>query len=223
MRCFCLIAAVVALGLGSSVARAANNSGEYLEARTCDVWTGPCFGNAQMGQAGKEAVMAWKVDEGSFSGVSLDGLGVALVVNADGTLGTNGVFPMNAENKRSVILVDEKANEQQRAALVDFVKDTAGELVGKLAAVETVPIELSNDHLEGKGVFKAGEIAKIETRKLAKGDCVCTNEIMFYLPLTEVENYHPAYVKTNSYQGEGLDNKWTAKYQRGAFLATFSR
>ena len=86
-----------------------------------------------------------------------------------------------------------------------------------------MPIELTNDHLEGRGVFKAGEIAKIETRKMAKGDCVCTNEIMFYLPLTEVENFHPAYVKTNSYQGEGLNNKWTAKYQRGAFLATFRR
>ena len=61
--------------------------------RTCDVWTGPCFGNAQMGQAGKEAVMAWKVDEGSFSGVSLDGLGVALVVNADGNAGNQRHLP----------------------------------------------------------------------------------------------------------------------------------
>src|SRR5262245_45807708 len=122
MRCLSLVAAVVALFLGGSAARAANITGEYLEARTCDVWTGPCFGNAQMGQAGKEAVMAWKVDDGSFSGVSLKGLGVALVVNADGTLGTNGIFPMKADNKRSVIVVDEKATEQQRAALIDFVK-----------------------------------------------------------------------------------------------------
>jgi hypothetical protein len=209
--------------MSASVAHAAQIAGEYLEARTCDVWTGPCFGNAQMGQAGKEAVMAWKVDEGSFSGVSLDGLGVALVVNAEGTIGTNGIFPMKAGNMRSVILVDEKADEKQRAALVDFVKDTAGELVGELASVQPVPIELSNDHLDGRGVFQAGEIAKIETRKMAKGDCICKNEIMFYLPLTDVENFSPAYVNTNSYQGEGLNNKWTAKYQRGAFLATFRR
>lgn len=223
MHQFCLAVFATGLVLSASVAHAAQITGEYLEARTCDVWTGPCFGNAEMGQAGKEAVMAWKVDEGSFSGVSLDGLGVALVVNAEGTLGTNGIFPMRAGKTRSVILVDEKADEKQRAALVDFVKDTAGELVGKLASVQTVPIELSNDHLDGRGVFQAGEIAKIETRKLGKGDCVCTNEIMFYLPLTEVENFSPAYVKTNSYQGEGLNNKWTAKYQRGAFLATFRR
>ncbi len=31
---------------------AANISGEYIEARTCNVYTGPCFANAEMGLAG---------------------------------------------------------------------------------------------------------------------------------------------------------------------------
>lgn len=224
MRNFILPACVVAaLVASTSAGHAAQITGEYLEARTCDVWTGPCFGNAEMGQAGREAVMAWKVDEGSFSGVSLDGLGVALVVNAEGTLGSNGIFPMKAGKTRSVILVDEKADAKQQAALVDFVKETAGELVGTLAAIQTAPIELSNDHLDGRGVFKAGDLAEIETRALTKKDACCTNEIMFYLPLTEVENYSAAYAKTNAYQGDELNNKWTAKYQRSAFLATFRR
>ena len=38
------------------------------------MWTGPCFANAEMGLAGKEAVMAWKVDQGSWNDVKLDGL-----------------------------------------------------------------------------------------------------------------------------------------------------
>lgn len=220
MRNLCLSAVLAVLSLAGS-AHAAGMTGEYLEARTCDVYTGPCFANAQMGLAGKEAVMAWKVDEGSWQGVSLNGLGVALVVNAESTLGYDGVFPMQAGQIRSVILVDKQADAKQREALVSFVKDKAKDLAGTVKHVEAVPISLSNDHLEGRGVFKAGDLAKIETRALRKGDCVCTNESVFYKPLTEVENASPAYANTLSYQGAGLNNKWTSKNIRSAFLATF--
>lgn len=214
------LAALAIFGLAVPVS-AAGISGEYLEARTCDVYTGPCFANAQMGLAGKEAVMAWKVDEGSWKGVSLNGLGVALVVNAESTLGYDGVFPMKAGQIRSVILVDKAADAKQREALVSFVKDKAKELAGTVKHVEAVPISLTNDHLEGRGVFKAGDLAKIETRALKKGDCICTNESVFYKPLGDVENFHPAYANTLSYQGSGLNNKWTTRNIRSAFLATF--
>ncbi len=206
-----------------SVQAAQKISGEYLESRTCDVWTGPCFANAEMGLAGKESVMAWKVDQGAWNDVALDGLGAALILKAEGTLGSNGIFPMNAGATKSAILVDDKANEKQRDALVAFVKDAAGELLGTLEEIRPVPITLANDHLEGRGVFKAGDLAEIQTRKLGKKECICTNEIIFYLPLTNVENYSPAYSLVNAYQGEALNSKWVNKNQRSAFLATFSR
>ncbi|MBI5757839.1 MAG: hypothetical protein HZA46_04910, partial [Planctomycetales bacterium] len=41
---------------------AAQITGEYIEARTCDVYTGPCFANGEVGTTGNEAVLAWKVD-----------------------------------------------------------------------------------------------------------------------------------------------------------------
>ena len=54
--------------------------GDYLEVRSCDIYTGPCFANAEMHLAGKHAVMGWQVDRGSFNRVKLDGLGVVAVV-----------------------------------------------------------------------------------------------------------------------------------------------
>ena len=54
--------------------------GKYVEARTCDVWTGPCFANADFNLTGKHAVMAWRVDEGKLQDVSLDGLGIVAVI-----------------------------------------------------------------------------------------------------------------------------------------------
>uniref|UniRef100_A0A7C2NY60 DUF1326 domain-containing protein n=1 Tax=Schlesneria paludicola TaxID=360056 RepID=A0A7C2NY60_9PLAN len=209
--------------LGSATVSAGQISGEYLEARTCDVYTGPCFANAEMDLAGKEALMAWKVEEGGWNNVSLAGLSVAVVANSEKTMGDTGVFRMKAGRIKAVILVDERANPAQQAALVEFVKATAKEYTQNIVKVQPVAMTLENDHLAGKGVFAAGDVAKIETRGLQKGDCVCTNEMVFYQPLTKVADFSPAYSKTLSYTGDGLDNTWTTHNQRSAFLATFRR
>ena len=223
MKTFCLVglsACVCLFGLTAS-ASAGSITGEYLEARTCDVYTGPCFGNAEMSLAGKEAVLAWKVDKGDWKGVSLDGLGAALVVKAERTLGSDGVFPMEPGKTAAVIIVDEQASTEQRDAIVAFVKDQAQELTKNVIKVVSAPITLKNDHLEGVGLFSAGKLASIETRQLKKGDCVCTNELIFYQPLTKVENFSPAYSLKLSYQGEGLNNKWVNRNMRSSFLSTF--
>ena len=76
-----LVAACAFLGLLSGVVQAAQISGEYLEARSCDVYTGPCFANAEMDLAGKEALMAWRVEQGSWKGVY--GTDSALIVGVN--------------------------------------------------------------------------------------------------------------------------------------------
>jgi hypothetical protein len=223
MNRFTCLAACSALLLVCSSVQAAEISGEYLEARSCDVYTGPCFANSQVGLAGREALMAWKVDDGQWKGVNLCGLGVAVVLNAESTLGEDGVFPMAAGEIKSVILVDQKANKQQHAALVDFARHSAKGVLGKVQTVKSVPLSLSNDHLAGKGVFKAGDLAAIETRALQKSDRCCSNESCYYQPLSKVDNSSPAYAKTLKYTGDGLDSQWELHNIRSAMLATFER
>jgi len=203
--------------------QAAQISGEYIESRTCDVYTGPCFANGQIGQAGREALMAWKVDKGSWNNVDLAGLGVVLVMNANDTLGFNPSFAVNPFPVTSVILVDSKANPDQRAALVAFVKDSEPKLAEKVVRVDSVPITLVNDHLAGKGQLVAGKVAKIETRAMSKKDCVCTNESIFYPPLTKISNSQPAYALKMSFEGQGLESTWDLNGGRSAFLGTFRR
>jgi hypothetical protein len=221
MKTFSLLLTTVLFMVSTENMFAGTITGEYLEARTCDVYTAQCFANAEMSLAGKEAVMAWKVDRGTWKDVTLDGLGVALVVKAEGTLGSDGVFPMKPGKTAAVIIVDENASSEQRGALIAFVKDSVQELTKNVINIVSAPITLKNDHLEGKGVFSAGKLASIETRKMQKLDCVCTNEMIYYQPLTKVENFSPAYTLKQAYQGEGLNGKWTSNNTRSAFLATF--
>src|SRR5262249_23455523 len=71
---------LVLLGLAATNASAAGIRGDYVEARTADVFTGPCFSNAEIFITGNRAVMAWKVTEGSWNGVDLQGLCIAAAV-----------------------------------------------------------------------------------------------------------------------------------------------
>src|SRR5258708_29740805 len=91
--------------------------GEYIEARTADVYTGPCFANSEVELAGDLAVMGWKIEKGSFQGVNLDGLSVMGVVLAQGTLG-DFMHPVVAT--KAVIILDQKASPEQRVALQQF-------------------------------------------------------------------------------------------------------
>ena len=198
-------------------------SGDYIEARTCDVYTGPCFANGEIGLTGREAVLAWKVDEGSWDGQDLKGLVAGLVLKAKDTLSIGGSFRVAPDPIRSVILVDAKATSAQQAALVKFVKDSAPNLTKEVIKVEVLAMNLDNDHVNGLGKFDAGKLAKIETRKMKKGDCVCSNESVFYPPLTNVSNSQPAYTRNMTFEGSGLGATWSTINKRSAFLATFER
>src|SRR5438477_7891504 len=90
----------------------ADITGQYVEARTCDVYTGPCFANADTGLTGRHAVLAWKIDKGTVDGAKLDGLGVVAVVAARDTLGQQQILPGKA-----VLIVDARADEAQKKAL----------------------------------------------------------------------------------------------------------
>src|SRR2546426_9786371 len=135
--------AISAVALTASALFAGNNSaptisGDYLEVRSCDVYTGPCFANAEMNLTGKEGMMLWSVREGSWNGVDLKGLSVMAVVKTDGTLGDLKYEPRSGE---AVLIVDAKADAKQKDALADFARAKAGKLIAKVASVKTAPID----------------------------------------------------------------------------------
>ncbi len=216
---FALAAATVVLS--ATAAAQAGVKGDYLEMRTCAVFTGPCFANAEVGLAGQEAFLAWNIESGDHNGVNLAGLKVVLALKASDTLGLNGGMVVKPYPTRSVILVDEKANDEQRAALVDFAKAQAGKLAGTVMRVEALPIDMKLDHVEMVASLQAGKEVSMTTRKLRDGDCVCTNEEIYYPPLAKVQNYAPAFTLNGSFSGKGLGSQWSAPGTRSAFLATF--
>src|SRR5438128_616524 len=100
------------LSLVLAVPAMAQISGQYIEARTADVYTGPCFANSEVNLTGHEAVLAWHIEKGSWTsaggeGVALDGLSVVAVVRASATLGDPYASALPA---KSVLIVDARGN-----------------------------------------------------------------------------------------------------------------
>src|SRR5438132_2758953 len=173
----------LALLLLTSPLYAAGITGQYVEARTCDVWTAACFANADMNLTGKHAVLAWKIDKGKLGDVSLDGLSVVAVVAASDTLGMDQTGPA-----KSILIVDAKADSSQRAALQRLAQQQSGKLLDHVVAVHSAPIDLSVCDCDGGACAKmqAGTLARVETRCLkGEHDKACGNEANFYPPLTK--------------------------------------
>src|SRR5438067_3214719 len=149
------VSALVAV-LGFSLSAAAQQiSGDYLETRSADVYTGQCFANGEVNLVGNEAIMAWHVQSGTWDGMQLDGLTVAAAVRARATLGDPYANPYPAQ---AVLIVDEQANPQQRAALVAFARSMGGELLGNVERVIPATMELIVNHeRHGVALLRAGK------------------------------------------------------------------
>ena len=214
-----LLSGLIVALFGSS-ARATDISGEYLETRTCQVYTGPCFANAETGLAGKDAVMAWSIREGKHNGVDLAGLKVVVALNSSTTLGHGGIE--DAENLRTVVYIDQRANPDQQKALVDFARKHSGKAGQYVVRVEQSPIEMSLNESELKGVLEAGKNVKIVTRKARQNDCICMNEVAFYPPLAKVENFAAGVTTVGEFNGRGLGTRWSTPESRSAYMAKFA-
>lgn len=215
-----LLASVLLL---SSFALAQQISGDYIETRSADVYTGQCFANGEVNLVGNEAIMGWRVEKGSWNGVPLDGMNVVAVVRAKATLGDPYANPYPA---KSVLVVDVEANAQQRQALVDFVRQQTGKLTDNVEQVIYAPIDLAvvrNQEHHGMALLRAGNFVTVQTRGINGHDHICGNEETFYPPLTQTAMAMPAVAEKDQYSGPGLDDTWSNSGKRSAFVGTFAR
>jgi hypothetical protein len=215
-----LLVAMLALAV---TGQAQHISGDYVETRSADVWTGPCVANGEVNLAGDQAILAWRVNKGEWNGVALAGLSVVGVVKAGATLGDqyNNPYPAKA-----VLIVDEKASAEQRQALVSLAQAMAGELLQNIVRVEVAPIQLQVSHDSGhydKVALRAGQMAGIETRMIGKKDHLCGNEEVYYQPLVTMDHAMPAVAELDEYQGPSLGVRWTVHGKRSAFVGSFAR
>ena len=106
---------------------------DCLLACNCDYGC-PCEFDAPPTQGFCEGVGAWRINRGRYGDVVLDGLGLGIALRFPG--------PLHEGNGTLVVLVDERANAQQREALLVIASGQAGGVPFELfAALVSNPLE----------------------------------------------------------------------------------
>jgi len=219
--------------LSASVANAAGIQGDYVEARTADVFTGPCISNAEVFIYGNQAVLAWKVNQGSWKGTDLGGLCVAAAIR-----GTTTFSEDKPEKAVTVMIVDEKASPKQREALLGMARELGGARLRNVVAVKAARMSLKlEDHAGSvaevaqgshamphapRASFWAAGLAQIVTRPLDENDHFCGNEVIAYNPLSLGVKALPAYTLGHEFKGDGLDTRWNDPNCRSSFVGHFA-
>ena len=196
-------------------------SGNYIETRNAEVWTGACVANGELNLAGDQAILAWRVNKGQWNGVSLDGLGVIGVVKTGATMGDEYSNPYPA---KAVMIVDAKASAEQRQALVSFAQQATGELLKNVVDVKVASFQMEFGHHahDTKASLRAGNFVRLETRAVSDEDHLCGNEGVYYQPLTSLVHSMPAVAELDQYNGPGLGVIWTLHGKRSAFVGNFA-
>ncbi len=199
-------------------------SGAYVEARTAEVFTGGCIMNSEAETMGKQAVLAWKVDRGSFNGVSLDGLSVVAALSGDRNLGMTemgGAKP----SVRSVLYVDARANGAQQLALVAMANELSKGLVGMIVQVRPTTIAFADrggeiDVAAGPAGAAGSEVA-LDVSKHVTHDPTC-GAMQWFHPFSTVDDAAIGMTATHTFTGASLGTKWSDPNRRSAFFGTFS-
>ncbi len=191
--------------------------GDYVEARTCDVWTGPCFSNSEINIRGKEAVAGWSVEKGIWDGETLDGLKVVAVLKSEGTLHSEWQGKVQA-----AMYVDQKATTAQAAALVSMARALSSKLLSDIVAVERGAISLKRDGLEA--ALTVGEHLAIRTAPFCPCDSICCHEEQSYPSICESAKVECAKTLENTYKGDALkDVRWSELNKRSGMVGRFAK
>lgn len=120
--------------------------GRYMETCNCD-FICPCIGSnlAAMPTEGDcKAAVAMQIEKGRKDGVSLDGLSFIVMMHSPGAMGEGNI--------RVGLIIDERATDEQVAAISEIASGSAGgpmaalaPLVCEFAGVERRPIAFEGD------------------------------------------------------------------------------
>lgn len=215
------LVAAAFLGLASaSVLAGANGtlSGSYVEARTAEVFAGGCIMNSEAETVGRQAVMAWKIDRGSYRGVRLDGLAVMAAVNGDRNLGMREMGGEAPQLVEAAIVVDARADEAQREALVAMARDLSKHVVKDVVSVTAAPITYWSD---AERIAIAAPQVQLTVNKAMTHDPSC-GAMQWFRPLTTIQQGTMGVAEAHAFSGSALGTRWSDPHKRSAFFATFT-
>jgi hypothetical protein len=192
-------------------------SGDYVEARTAEVFAGGCIMGSEGEAAGREAILAWRVGRGQVNGVALDGLSIVAVVAGDVNLGTHELGGVAPTKVRSALRIDERATPSQREALVTMARALAPAMLHDVIDVKAVPIVFSRN--ADRLAVTAGE-ASLDVATKVDHSPTC-GAIQWFTPLAATKDSTLGHTTSEAWSGSSLGTQWSMGDKRASFYGAF--
>jgi len=186
-----------------------------VEARTASVFAGACHYGAEATTAGREALVAWHVESGSFAGVDLAGVDLAAAIAGEANLAD----PVAA--RRSVVYVSDRATPSQREAAEALLRLRLRDRLGRVLAVAAVPLATRFDG--DRYLVDGGRLFRIEGALLADRACCRMPLAVWYEPISPIS---APIVGSNSdfrFADERLGLVWDRHDENTGFAGTLTR
>ena len=207
-----------ALVLAATPAWAGPVVGQYVEARTAEVFAGGCIMSSEAETIGRQAVMAWRIDSGVYGGQVLDGLRVVAAVSSDRNLGIREIGGESPSFVRAVVYVDQRASDAQRSALAGLARELSRGLITEVVQITPVAISFA-DSAETIAVV-AGQ-SQLTVKKSVEHGPAC-GAMKWFTPFSVVESPALGTALAHAFTGRGLDARWSAPNRKSAFFGAFT-
>jgi hypothetical protein len=206
-----MLAAAPAFAGGSIV-------GDYVEARTAEVFAGGCIMSSQAETMGREAVLAWHVRSGEYDGEQLGGLSVVAAVAGDRNLGIREIGGEAPSAVHGIVFVDQKATPAQQRALVRLAQTLSRGLITDIVDVKAVPVGYTAT--DAAIAVTAGD-AKLAVQRHSHHTAGC-GAMKWFTPFSSIDGAMIGVTDENTYDGRALGIRWSDPNRKSAFSGTFT-
>ena len=175
-------------------------TGEYVEARSGEVYTCGCLYSGEQVSSGREAILAWKIREGEVSGISLAGVKMAAVIVGQGHLG------LATSRRQSSVYVDSASSAAQQQAGVELLQRRYADLLGPIHAVHVAPISFQQDN-EWTYV-RIGETVEVVVRPARIPEDAHPGSLLWYDPFVAMKQPVLANISYFRFWGQDFNQQW---------------
>jgi hypothetical protein len=193
----------ILLGLVAALpasAQAPGIFGDYVEARSGEVFTCGCLFSGQMVTGGKEAILVWRITRGDYQGIPLANIKVAAVVVGERHLG------LTETPRRSVLYLDGITSVAQREAILSLWSHQYASALGAIESTHPASITFEQ---EGEVLsVRIPGIAQINVRKARLPEDSHPGSILWYQPFTPLQQSSLITILDNEYTGLEFHRQW---------------
>jgi hypothetical protein len=215
ISCAAAMAVVLAASVGAS---GPGIQGDYVEVRTAEVFTGGCIMGSEGEVSGREAILAWRIKQGSLDGVSLDGLSVVAVVAGDVNLGTHELGGAAPTTVKAIVMTDARATAAQQRALVAMARTMAPGVMNDVIETRSTPI---NFKTEQDSVKVSAGPATLDVALNVEHSPVC-GAVKWFSPLGQTESPQIGLTRSTAWTGDGLGTQWKQIDRKSSFFGSFT-